>query len=75
MGAQDSIDTQKEIFGKVQGLMAFLDTTEQKQSRENLEAWREVIQSLREMANNPLPFLLELLKGLKAYKSLTNYTI
>jgi len=69
MGAQDSIDSQKEIFGKVQGLMAFLDTTEQKQSRENLEAWREVIQALREMANNPLPFLLELLKGLKAYKA------
>ena len=62
MGRQDSIDTQKEIFGKVQSLMAFLDATDNKVKRENLEEWKEVLEALREITNNPLPLLLELLK-------------
>ena len=36
----DSIATQKDIFGKIQGLLAFLDTTDEKKNRENLEAWK-----------------------------------
>ena len=59
----DSIDQQKEIFGKVQSLMAFLDTTEQNKKRENLEQWKEVLESLRNISGNPIPFLLELLKN------------
>ena len=61
----DSIDTQKDIFGKIQGLLAFLDATDEKKSRENLEAWKNTLESLREITSNPLPFLLELLKVLK----------
>ena len=62
----DTQNAQKEIFSKIQGFMAFLDTTEQKKSRENLEEWQEVFESLRDITNNPLPFLLELLKTLKS---------
>ena len=46
--------------------MAFIDTTEQKKSRENLEEWQNTFESLRDITNNPLPFLLELLKMLKS---------
>ena len=66
---QDSIATQKDIFGKVQSLMAFLDATDKKMKRENLEAWKEVLEALREITNNPLPLLLELLKLLRSKKS------
>ena len=65
----DSIQTQKDIFGQIQGLLAFLDTTEEKKSRENLEAWKNTLESLRDITSNPLPFLLELLKVLKNKKS------
>lgn len=65
----DSIDTQKDIFGKVQGLLAFLDTTDEKKNRENLDAWKNTLESLRDITSNPLPFLLELLKTLKQKKS------
>ena len=65
----DSIDTQKDIFGKIQGLLAFLDATDEKKNRENLEAWKNTLESLREITSNPLPFLLELLKVLKQKKS------
>ena len=70
--AGDAIEQQKEIFGKVQGIMAFLDTTDQAQKRENLEAWKETFESLRDITSNPLPFLLELIKNLKAYKTIKN---
>ena len=69
MSTADSINSQKEIFGKVQGLMAFLDTTDQTKNRENTEEWKRTLESLREITNNPLPFLLELLKLLKASKA------
>jgi hypothetical protein len=62
----DTQSAQKEIFGKIQGFMAFIDTTEQKKSRENLEEWQNTFESLRDITNNPLPFLLELLKMLKS---------
>ena len=62
----DTQSAQKEIFGKIQGFMAFIDTTEQKKSRENLEEWQDTFESLRDITNNPLPFLLELLKMLKS---------
>lgn len=62
----DTQSAQKEIFGKIQGFMAFLDTAEQKKSRENLEEWQDTFESLRDITNNPLPFLLELLKMLKS---------
>jgi len=65
----DSIDTQKDIFGKIQGLLAFLDTTDEKKNRENLEAWKNTLESLRDITSNPLPFLLELLKTLKQKKA------
>ena len=67
--AGDSISQQKEIFGKVQSLMAFLDTTEQNKKRENLEEWKEVLESLRDITSNPLPFLLELLKNVQIGKN------
>jgi hypothetical protein len=67
--AGDSISQQKEIFGKVQSLMAFLDTTEQNKKRENLEEWKEVLESLRNITSNPLPFLLELLKNVQIGKN------
>tara|TARA_R110000824_G_scaffold56198_1_gene154036 strand:- start:2967 stop:5102 length:2136 start_codon:yes stop_codon:yes gene_type:complete len=69
MSASDSIQTQKDIFGQIQGLLAFLDSTDEKKSRENLEAWKNTLESLREITSNPLPFLLELLKVLKQKKS------
>ena len=68
----DALQQQKDIFGKVQGIMAFLDTTDQAQKRENLEAWKETFESLRNISSNPLPFLLELIKNLKAYKAIKN---
>ena len=37
----DPIQQQKDIFSKVQGLMAFLDTTDQQRNRENLEQWKQ----------------------------------
>ena len=72
MSTADSINSQKEIFGKVQGLMAFLDTTDQTKNRQNTEEWKRTLESLREITNNPLPFLLELLKLLKASKAKKN---
>jgi len=69
MSAQDTINTQKDIFGKVQSLLAFLDATDKKMKRENLEEWKEVLESLRGITNNPLPLLLELLKLLRSKKS------
>jgi len=69
MSTADSINSQKEIFGKVQGLMAFLDTTDQSKNKQNTEEWKRTLESLREITNNPLPFLLELLKLLKASKA------
>lgn len=65
----DAQESQKEIFSKVQSLLAFLDTTEQKRNRENLEEWKDTFESLRNITNNPLPFLLELLKQLKSKKN------
>jgi len=62
----DTQNAQKEIFGKIQGFMAFIDATEQKKSRENLEEWQNTFEALRDITNNPLPFLLELLKMLKS---------
>jgi len=62
--ASDSIQTQKDIFAGIQGLLAFLDTTDEKKNRENLEAWKNTLESLRDITSNPLPFLLELLKVL-----------
>ena len=67
--ASDSIQTQKDIFSGVQGLLAFLDTTDEKKNRENTEAWKNTLESLRNISSNPLPFLLELLKILKQKKS------
>ena len=67
--ANDSIQTQKDIFAGIQGLLAFLDTTDEKKNRENLEAWKNTLESLRNITSNPLPFLLELLKVLKQKKS------
>ena len=49
----DTQSAQKEIFGKIQGFMAFLDTSEQKKSRENLEEWQNTFESLRDITNNP----------------------
>ena len=37
----------------------------QKKSRENLEQWKDTLEGLRDITNNPLPFLLTLLKKLK----------
>ena len=51
MGRQDSIDTQKEIFGKVQSLMAFLDATDNKVKRENLEEWKDLMWAYPERGN------------------------
>ena len=65
----ESIQVQKDIFSSIQGLLAFLDTTEEKKNRENLEAWKNTLESLRDITSNPLPFLLELLKVLKQKKS------
>ncbi len=64
----DPIQQQKDIFSKVQGLMAFLDTTDQQRNRENLEQWKQTFAALRDITNNPLPFLLDLLKSLKSHK-------
>ena len=65
----DAQDSQKEIFSKIQSLLAFLDTTEKQRERENLEQWKEVLESLRDITSNPLPFLLEILKTLKSRKN------
>ena len=67
--ALDSIQAQKDIFGGIQGLLAFLDATDEKKNRENTEAWKNTLESLRNISSNPLPFLLELLKVLKQKKS------
>jgi len=67
--ASDSIQTQKDIFGGIQGLLAFLDTTDEKKNKANTEAWKNTLESLRNITSNPLPFLLELLKILKQKKS------
>ena len=67
--ASDSIQTQKDIFEGIQGLLAFLDTTDEKKNRANTEAWKNTLESLRNITSNPLPFLLELLKILKQKKS------
>tara|TARA_B100001094_G_scaffold58842_1_gene54304 strand:- start:1877 stop:3952 length:2076 start_codon:yes stop_codon:yes gene_type:complete len=64
----DPIQQQKDIFSKVQGLIAFLDATDEQRSRENLEQWKQTFAALRDITNNPLPFLLDLLKSLKSHK-------
>ena len=64
----DSQQQQKDIFGKVQSLMAFLDTTDQQRNRENLKEWKNTFAALRNITSNPLPFAVELLKNLTAEK-------
>ena len=63
--ADDSQQSQRDIFAKLQGLLTFLEVTEQKKTRENLEEWKEVLSALRDIGNNPIPLLLELLKIVK----------
>ena len=63
--ADDSQQSQRDIFTKLQGLLTFLEVTEQKKTRENLEEWKEVLSALRDIGNNPIPLLLELLKIVK----------
>ena len=64
----DTLDTQKDIFAKVEGLIAFLDTTDEKKVRENTQEWQDTLEALRDATNNPLAFLLNLLKVLKDTK-------
>ena len=64
----DTQDTQKDIFAKVEGLIAFLDTTDEKKVRENAQEWQDAMEALRDITNNPLAFLLNLLKILKESK-------
>jgi len=64
----DPIQQQKDIFSKVQGLIAFLDATDEQRTRENLDQWKQTFAALRDITNNPLPFLLDLLKSLKSHK-------
>ena len=64
----DPIQQQKDIFQKVQGLMAFLDATDEKKNRENLDEWKKTFAALRDITNNPLPFLVDLYKSIKAHK-------
>ena len=64
----DPIQQQKDIFSKVQGLMAFLDATDKQRTRENLDQWKQTFAALKDITNNPLPFLLDLLKSLKSHK-------
>tara|TARA_R110000824_G_scaffold294113_1_gene482410 strand:- start:4184 stop:6277 length:2094 start_codon:yes stop_codon:yes gene_type:complete len=65
----DAIQQQKDIFAKVESLLAFLDTTDKQRNRENLDEWKETFAALRDIAANPLPFLLDLLKNLGAHKA------
>lgn len=65
----DSQNSQRDIFSKIQGLTAFLDTTAQKRDRENLKQWQDTFESLRDITNNPLPFLLELYKNIHGKKT------
>ena len=53
----DPIQQQKDIFSKVQGLMAFLDATDEQRNRENLDQWKQTFAALKDITNNPLPFL------------------
>ena len=52
----DAIQQQKDIFAKVESLLAFLDTTDKQRNRENLDEWKKTFASLRDIAANPLPF-------------------
>ena len=69
----DTQNTQKDIFSRVEGLIAFLDTTDEKKVRENAQEWQDTFEALRNITNNPLPFLLELLKQLKDTKAGKNF--
>ena len=64
----DTQNSQRDIFAKIQGLTAFLDTTEQKRDRENLKQWQDTFEALRDITNNPLPFLIELYKNIHGKK-------
>ena len=64
----DSIQQQKDIFGKVESLMAFLDTTDKQRNRENLQEWKNTFAALSNITSNPLPFAVGLLKNLTAEK-------
>tara|TARA_R110000851_G_scaffold234060_2_gene386622 strand:- start:2309 stop:4474 length:2166 start_codon:yes stop_codon:yes gene_type:complete len=70
----DTQNTQKDIFSKVEGLIAFLDTTDEKKVRENTQEWQDLIEALRDIQNNPIPFLLGLLKALQETKFGQNVT-
>ena len=65
----DTQNSQRDIFAKIQGLAAFLDTTEQKRDRENLKEWQDTFEALRDITNNPLPFLIELYKNIHGKKN------
>ena len=66
--ALDSIQAQKDIFGGIQGLLAFLDATDEKKNRENTEAWKNTLESLRNISSNPLPFFIRITKSIKTKK-------
>ncbi len=69
MSGIDVQEDKKSILDKLKGLQSLLDIDEQKQERRaNLEKWRQSYDNIKWGADNPIAFLLLLVKQIKSKK-------
>ena len=69
MSGIDVQEDKKGILDKLRGLQALLDIDEQqKEKRDNLEKWKQSLDNIKWGADNPIAFLLLLVKQIKSKK-------
>ena len=69
MSGIDVQEDKKGILDKLRGLQALLDIDEQqKEKRDNLEKWKQSLDNIKWGADNPIAFLLLLVKQIKNKK-------
>ena len=58
----DTKQDKKDIIAQIQALTRLLELDGQKKERKNLEEWKKTFKALQGIVENPLPFLLTLIK-------------
>lgn len=63
----DNQNQRKEIFGKVNSILTTLEFDSQaRRERQNLDSWKQAFRDFGDLTDNPIPFLLGLIKTLKS---------
>tara|TARA_B100000700_G_scaffold331302_1_gene462998 strand:+ start:11953 stop:14058 length:2106 start_codon:yes stop_codon:yes gene_type:complete len=65
----DTKQDKKDIIAQIQALTRLLELDGQKKERKNLEEWKKTFKALQGIVENPLPFLLTLIKETQAYEN------